>query len=403
MTTFAAAAIVSAGVAAALHVGKIPPALPELRQAFGLSLLQASYLISALQMASVTMGIVGGMMADRLGPKRVMIAGLGLLTLGSLVSTLVGNAWLLLLLRLVESVGFMLTVLPGPSLLRRSLGSAMSRWLGIWGSYMPSGMALAMICSPPLLSLGGWHLPWSLAAAASALVLLAVLLSVQADPARSSAQAGVVQLIRMTVSSPGPWLLALAFGCYAAQWMSVFAFLPTIYSEAGIAMSRAGPLSAFAVAVNIIGNLLGGFAVQRRIPVPAVMVFAALTMASMSWLAFGSGASFEWRYGAVVVLSLISGMIPGSLFSTAPKLAPDPGAISTTVGLMQQGSSAGQVIAPPLIAALATATGGWTNSWWVTGLFAIGNIVAAVLLIPVLARVQSRSSLAASSSLARDS
>ena len=165
----------------------------------------------------------------------------------------------------------------------------------------------------------------------------------------------------------------------------------------------AGPLSAFAVAVNIIGNLLGGFAVQRRIPVPAVMVFAALIMASTSWLAFGSGASFEWRYGAVVVLSLISGMIPGSLFSTAPKLAPDPGAISTTVGLMQQGSSAGQVIAPPLIAALATATGGWNSSWWVTGLFAIGNIVAAVLLIPVLARVQSRSSLAASSSLARDS
>lgn len=399
----AAAAVVAAGVAAAMHVGKLPPALPELRQHFGMTLVQASYLVSALQMASVTLGIVGGMLADRLGLRRVMLTGLALLACGSIASTFADSVPALLGLRLIESFGFMLAVLPGPGLLRRSLGAATSRWLGIWGSYMPSGMALGMIGTPLLLQSGGWRLPWWFAALLSLLVLAAVRHSVAADLPRLPAQAGVAQLIRMTVSAPGPWLLALAFGCYAAQWMSVFSFLPTIYSEAGIAMSLAGPLTALAVAVNIVGNVGGGLLAQRQAHPSAVISIAAVTMAAMAWVTFGSGAPFAWRFGAVVLLSIVSGMIPGTLFSTAPRLAPDAGAISTTVGLMQQGSSAGQVIAPPILAAIATASGNWQQSWIVTGLFAGGDLLAAALLVPVLARAQSSSSRRASSSRRRES
>jgi len=55
--------IVLAGVCAALHVGKLPPALPVLQTALDISLVQASFLLSALQIAGMTLGLVVGLTA----------------------------------------------------------------------------------------------------------------------------------------------------------------------------------------------------------------------------------------------------------------------------------------------------------------------------------------------------
>jgi hypothetical protein len=71
----AAAVVVCAGVAAALHVGKLPPAMPALREHFGMSLLEVSLLVSAFQVAGMSMGILGGMLADRFGPAAGHVAG----------------------------------------------------------------------------------------------------------------------------------------------------------------------------------------------------------------------------------------------------------------------------------------------------------------------------------------
>lgn len=53
-----------AGVVAALHVGKLPPAIPVLRDAFGLTLVQAGFLLSLVQLAGMAVGVVFGAVAD---------------------------------------------------------------------------------------------------------------------------------------------------------------------------------------------------------------------------------------------------------------------------------------------------------------------------------------------------
>lgn len=40
-----ASLVIAAGVVAALHVGKLPPALPALQQVLGVSLVQAGFLL----------------------------------------------------------------------------------------------------------------------------------------------------------------------------------------------------------------------------------------------------------------------------------------------------------------------------------------------------------------------
>src|SRR5256885_6804557 len=74
-----------------------------------------------------------------------------------------------------------------------------------------------------------------------------------------------------------------------------------------------------------------------------------------------------------VLFSAAGGLIPGTLFSMAVRLAPDESPVSTTVGFMQQWSSVGQFAGPPLVAAVAVQAGGWQWAWGGTaGMCAIG-------------------------------
>ena len=65
-----------AGVCAALHVGKLPPAIAALQQALGVTLLQAGFLLSLVQLAGMTAGVAFGALADGLGLRRSMLLGL---------------------------------------------------------------------------------------------------------------------------------------------------------------------------------------------------------------------------------------------------------------------------------------------------------------------------------------
>jgi len=77
--------IVLAGVSAALHVGKLPPALPVLQVALGISLVQAGFLMSLVQMAGMALGLLVGLGADSLGLRRCMLVGLAVALLNSML------------------------------------------------------------------------------------------------------------------------------------------------------------------------------------------------------------------------------------------------------------------------------------------------------------------------------
>ena len=81
--------VIAAGVCAALHVGKLPPAIAALQAALGLTLVQAGFLLSLVQLAGMLLGVVFGLAADTLGPRRSVLLGLGVLTLASATVTAV--------------------------------------------------------------------------------------------------------------------------------------------------------------------------------------------------------------------------------------------------------------------------------------------------------------------------
>ncbi len=382
--------VVAAGMAAALHIGKLPPALPVLERALGITLVQAGFLLSLVQLAGMLLGLLTGLAVQRVGLKRSMMGGLLVLGLASSVGALAESVSWLLITRALEGLGFLWAVLPGPGMLRQLVPKArINRMLGIWGTYMPLGTALALLLGPWVMGLAsperGWRLWWCVLAAVALAFSLALFLRLPTDPARHTGSApadvkstGSFKLLMLTLRCGPVWLLALSFGMYSGQWLAVVGFLPSIYAKAGIASATAGWLTALAAALNMVGNVAAGRLLERGVPAVTLLVSGFLVMGTGAMLAFGTSIGPWWQFVAALGFSMVGGLIPATLFSLGVRLAPVPEAVSATVGWMQQWSSAGQFLVPPLVAWVVVYAGGWQWTGWVSlTLSAVGLVLAA--------------------------
>ena len=391
----AAWVVIGAGVTAALHVGKLSPALPVLSEALGVSLVQAGFLLSLVQLAGMTLGLLVGLSADTLGLRRSMVGGLLLLTLASLLGGWARDAQTLLFLRAVEGLGFLLVSMPAPSLIRQLVPpERMSAMLGLWGAYMPLGTASALLCGPLVIALAGWASWWWLLAGLTLIMAGWVLQRVPPDRHRKTIQAqsqtatGWWGRLQQTLRAPGPWLVALSFAVYSGQWLAVIGFLPTIYAQAGVAGGLSAVLTALVAGVNMVGNIVSGRLLGRGVRPQCLLYTGFAVMGLGTLLAFfvwplsaqGEGLPSVLRFAAVLMFSMLGGMIPGTLFSLAVRLAPGEGTVSTTVGWMQQWASIGQFAGPPLVAWVASVVGGWHWTWAVTGLCSLAGLFLAMQL-----------------------
>ena len=286
-------------------------------------------------------------------------------------------------------MGFLLATMPGPGLIRRLANpDRLSAALGAWGAFMPLGTALALLCGPMVIALAGWKALWLLLAAITAAmaVALSAAVSVERRHGQGAAMpAGWSTRLRHTLTSTGPWLVALCFAAYSAQWMAVIGFLPSIYTQAGLAAGWTAVATAGAAAVNIVGNVASGRLLDRGMLADRLLLAGYASMGIGAWIAFGPIAqglspptAAALRYGAVLAFSLLGGMVPGTLFSLAVRLAPDERTVSTTVGWMQQWSSLGQFAGPLVVAWAAHRAGGWQPTWYITGICALVGMALAL-------------------------
>ncbi len=374
--------VVLGGIAAALHIAKLPPAIPILRESLNVTLVQAGFLLSLVQLAGMTLGLAFGLMSDVVGLRRSMGLGLSILATASLLGGFATTPVMLLTLRALEGVGFLMTTVVGPSLIKRLVEpSRLPSMMGAWGTYMPAGAAIGLLAGPLFIANFGWHAWWWIIAAVTYAAAASIFLKIPADPPRivSTGESDLTKRVALTLTSAGPWLVAVAFTVYAGQWIAVVGFLPSIYSQAGVSVALVGVLTAIVAAGNIIGNIATGWLNKRGVAPQHVLYAGYCTMALTSFITFVNIGGFEFsaigRYIAVFVFSAVGGVIPGSLFALGLKLAPNEKTVSTTIGWMQQMSAVGQFSAPPLVALVASHTGSFHWTWVVTLSFCMVGLI----------------------------
>lgn len=280
----------------------------------------------------------------------------------------------------------LLVCTPAPHLIRQLVPpERLARRLGLWSAYMPFGTALALLAGPGLILAAGWQVLWWLLSLFSALMAVWLWRVAPTDGALPSGNPNAAMWslrLRQTLTSSGPWLVALCFAVYSAQWLAVIGFLPVVYAQAGVAVGATAWLTGLAAAVNIVGNVASGRYLSRGVR-PQTLLFTGYTvMGIAAMLAFSQSATGvahavppSVRYAAILLFSMVGGLVPGTLFALAVRFAPSHDTASTTVGWMQQGSALGQFVGPPLVAWVASRAGDWSQTWQVTGLFSLAGLL----------------------------
>jgi DHA1 family inner membrane transport protein len=362
---------VLAGIVAAFHVGKVPPALPSIRTETGASLEQAGWLLSIINLVTAMAGMAIALTAERLGHRRLILFGTAVCCTTSLLGGTLSSAGLLVALRVVEGLGFITVVAAIPALLVRISRPADVRIaLAAWSTYMPTGAGGMMLAAALILPGTSWRWVWWLAAAMSAAMLLALLMRAlprrELDPVPAARRPVLTEMAEVATSG-GPLAIAICFGAYSCCWFTIIGFLPTLQVERlGFSTETAAIVTALVAFVNVAGGVTAGWMLQRRVKRVAIVLGATLSMAVCASAIFIDGVPDLARLLLAGVYSATIGLVPGCLFTALPVHAPRPQLVGAATGLLMQVSNFGALIGPPITAALVS-RGGWPAAAWMTG------------------------------------
>ena len=380
-------AVFGGGLVAGAYVTKVPPALPQLRIELGLSLVEATFIVTTFNVLGMLVGMAAGMLGDRYGRKRLALTGLALLAVGGVLGASVHGFAALLVSRFIEGVGFICFAVPAPALMSAMSADARDRAkaLGLWSAYMPAGGTIALLAAPLFIAAASWRALWLALALAAVIAALVCAREVQRSPPSAVSS---WRLVAESLVSPGNIAMSLLFACYVAQWTSIMVWLPTFLSERGASTAAASVATAMMVLVNVPGNLTGGWLLSRGVP-RGMLVVSACAIAALCELGMVAPVlPAALRYALVLVFSGCAGVIPASIFAGLPMHARSRQHIATGTGMVQQLSNVGQFFGPLAIAWIASHYGGWGAALWAMLAFAAAGAACGGALVAIENRIK---------------
>ena len=358
----------AAGYMVGMQVGKAPPALPMLEAELDLPRVIAGLIASLFYGIGAVLGVAGGLLVDRAGIRRMVFTGGAAMALASLAGGLAENGWQLLVSRIVEGFGYVTLTVAGPKMLVSATHSDVRRFLlGVWGTYMPIGIALSLVIATALLERIGWRGLWFINAGLILLFLLAFAWGAAPGRWRMPAADGAFNRDRAlaTLARPGPWLFGASFAIFAVEWQALMAWLPTFLIETqGRSLAAAALFTALFVLVTALCSVACARLIQRGM---ARWPLLAITFTGMGVCAAALFAPFtpvEAKIALALCFALASGPLPAVCFEGGIAHAPSPAQVAMAGGFVAQGAALGAVLGPPLLAAVTEALGGWDAAWW---------------------------------------
>ena len=374
-----------------------PPLFPILRVEFGLSNVELGLIMSAVQLGTF-LQVFAGDVVDRVGGKRVFVAGVAVTAAGIGLAGFAGSYLLIVFFALVASVGqsafhpadyALLDAASGPESEGKSFGlHNFAGSLGFAaGPAVVGGIALAFDWQTALLVAGGLGLGYALFAHLAMEDVHLAQMEARTDGAggdggvdRDESDAGDDGAGKTSLRDP---TLVALFAFFFVVSLGGFGFhsFTTVLVVDGFALSEATAsttLTAF-FTLSAFGVLAGGVIADRLRPhlviLPALGGSAALTWAVAAGLVPAVPAL------VVAAFALIGGVF-GLLIPSRDRLvnaASAEGSTGRSFGFVFTGISLAGVVSPAVLGAVIDASSVWTAFWLVGGSFVAAAGIAYVV------------------------
>jgi MFS family permease len=364
----------------------IPPLFPLIREEFGASYAALGAVLAVFYAVSGVMQTVAGFLVDRVGARRILLAGLALIAAGTLAAGLVPSFGWLFVAAAVAGLGNSVFHPADLALLNgkidpRRLGYAFSVH-GITGNF---GWVLAPLFVVPVAQGYGWRMAL-VAAGAIGLVFCAVLATqrvlageLQRHPAGGAAKAagGIAPLLARPVLMTFLFFFLYAVALVGFQTFSTAA-LTSLHGVTLVAASTA--LTAFLIggAAGILAGGLLAARTQRHNLVAAIGVGVPAVLSL--WIAAGGLGGL-----ALAALMALTGFVLGSIGPSRDIIVRDiapPEARGKVYGFVYSGLDLAGLLAPLVF--------GWALDHGRPDLVFVGSAVFLAAAIPTVMRMRRR-------------
>jgi MFS family permease len=366
-----------------LNTSMFPVALPDLQREFSTSASASTWLLTVFALVSAVGHPLAGYLADRLGPRRVLLTGLVVTGLSGLIAACAATFSLLLALRTAQALGTA-TAFPAGIALLRMLGSQdrsdrqlQPAWLGAVAMVSNLGAAVGPMLGAALLVTAGWralflaNLPIVIAVT---LLLLRHLPAHRADMRRDAECAKrsriVVQRQLFSVSA--------RFAVVCTVFFAAFFGLPLwLLQSSSLGAVGTGAAMAPMVIASALITPMAARTVSRS-------GAAAASLVGASGLCLGTGLliTVNEQTSVVVLMAAMAALGTSLAFSNLGLQAQltdevSPAQLGTAAGLFQAARFVGAALATGLLGITVTndvATDDWRRLW------AAGELLSITLL-----------------------
>jgi MFS family permease len=365
--------LVGLGIGMAMLGLTLPSAtLPLYARQFDVSRTAVGWLITSFAVARLVFDLVGGVLADRLGTRRVLVWSSVLIAVSSVAAATASGYPQLLVSRILEGLGSAgFSTAAQITLVRSTGGEDLGRAMGSYQVGLVTGVAVGPVVGGVAAELGDLRTPfWIYAGVGLALIAISYMLGESASRFDPTSRAG----IRSILTWPYTGLLFIGFALFVMRFGARFALFPLYASEVvGLPVSSIGLLIAVPAMVNIgivarVGRLLDSLG-RVKIATTGLIISAACII-SFSY------TTQLWTLVAIsAVFGVGSSMASVSLPTMVADLAPS-GREGTAFGIYRAAGDLGAVVGPVAITSMAH-DGSFRNGFLLSGvLLAVAAFIA---------------------------
>ncbi len=300
------------------------PALPKIAEHFAASNTLVQNTVTAYVLGMALVVLPAGLLADAIGRKRVLLTGLGLMTLTSIGCALAGNLPMMIGLRFLQGLGAGTCLLLAATMAADCFrGTKLVSVLGLLGAAWGSAPVVAPAIGGFISQFGSWRMVFVVLATATAAVGLLVaavlpetLRQERRSPVDLRAAAGV---LGEALRHRGFVAFATMFGLVAAA-QAVFGVVGPFLYQIGLGYSSAtyGFIALAVGAANFVGAATCGALAQRtttrRLTIGASAVLAlagAIMLASAQFVGLSALAITVGAAAALLSIGVLDPLTKG--------------------------------------------------------------------------------------------
>ncbi len=377
------------GVCGASTVSKLIPLAGDIEANFGLVGADFGWLVALVALPAAMFAIPSGIVVDKWGSKRVLLAAGVVGTAANLIYLVADTLALIYFVRVLEGLAIVHVYTAGPAMLMATTeGNRRTRAMTLWSTYAPVGTAIGLGVGGLFAESAGWRQGFALHAALFAAATVLGFWQPAITVVKAASRSLGERVGELFSAFRRPQLIALGIAFLMAISMGVGANMTLPLYAARVHSLSAGDASALVASVTltmVLGSVLAGYLLPKLSRPQVLFTAIAFGGCAAGALCFVPQLSVEQRYAAMIAWFVISGAGLATIMAALP-LAADPARPGAAAALLNFTGATAAMLNPPLWLGVF-ASGHWTTF---VQLFVLGWVVslAAFWAIPSLAHWQ---------------